>query len=93
MNNKHIRGGHISWNGDFRDNKVKKAYLDPGRGSGDRPVLARTGMGKFDFRIGRVKEGWDMNNKHIRGGHISWDGDFRDNKVKKANLDPLGGAR
>ena len=53
------------------NNKVKKAYLDPWEGLGERPVLARMGLGKFDFGLGRVKEGWEMNNKHIRGGHIS----------------------
>ena len=55
----------------FTITKSKKLIHTYGWGLGERPVLTRTGLGKFDFGLGRVKEGWEMNNKHIRGGHIS----------------------
>ena len=48
----------------IKSKKLKKAYPYLWVRLG-RPVFARTGMGKCDFGIGRVKEGWDMNNKHF----------------------------
>ena len=36
--------------------KSKKLIHTYGRDLGERPVLARMGLGKFDFGLGRVKE-------------------------------------